>query len=529
MPKNTKMISNEDALRRGHARALWKRNMTLDYFNNQVKYKINQVVPFDHRDIFSLVPLLIDISSVANQPDEIKKEYFLAKLQVIEQDFVLTKDPKTRLPYLKRMYETVKTDCDIDWDDEAQIDHLFCSTLSQQMLGMMVERLPEEVLSLYHDKEGAKKLDDISLLNYVYTSRFQNAVSRKYKELNKAINLGTGINDTQVYHMLEDIDIAISSPTLNKGNVATFDPYTLNESTRRYFLDGEIKDLKSYIPNAMNPKKIDVTHHNTNEFIDGFANYLYGVHSQTVNEFRVAGIYTKDSTGNNKDLVFINGKSASELVAEKQAELGDAVQAEHTVAEMLRSAMTDGKSVVTLMRPKILEGGKVAFIHQELKVDLDKLNQVDREQNHNVFRRALDYVGLFKIRPRFVTNEERDANQASIKDSIDYKNALKSAEEKFVKVYNSNSQKIRDNDALKESKGKHVVKNKFVYTYPEVSIEEEENELDNGIENEQNIEDNAFREHLPSVIEAIEGVDHDVQEPIHEENLSKSVDLDTSI
>jgi hypothetical protein len=78
MSKNTVMLSNEAALREGNARAVWKRELTLEYFRN-VKYNINQVAPFDHRDMYSLIPLLVDISSVANEPEDVKKEYFLAK------------------------------------------------------------------------------------------------------------------------------------------------------------------------------------------------------------------------------------------------------------------------------------------------------------------------------------------------------------------------------------------------------------------------------------------------------------------
>ena len=531
MPKNTKMLSNTDALRRGNARAAWKRQLCLDYFSNQVNYKISNVVQFDDRDIHALIPLLVDISSVANESEEIQKEYFYAKLRVIEQDFVLTKDPSTRLPYLKKMYETVVTDWDIDWDNEAHIDRFFCSVAAQQMVGTMVEKLPLDVLGLYSNKNGAEMLDNISLLNFVYTRKFQNAISRKYKEMNAAIMVSTDYDDTPVTNIHEDVLITLADKAHNKGNVSTFDPTTVNESTLRYFLGGEINGMSASFPNTENPNVMDTIHFKTKDFVNEFITQLCNLSRQTLNEFRTTDVYVKNSLGNRKDLLFINGKSVSALIAEKKEDLGNKAAAEYAVAEMLRDAMTDGKSVVSLMRPRVLEGGKVSFVHQELKVDLDKLNQIERNRNHNAFRRALDYIGLFKIRPKFASNENRDAIQSDIKNREEYKNALKSAEEKFVRVYNETSKQIRDRNAERELKGKHPVKDKFLYNFPEVSIAEE-NELDNGnqmIENNPVVVNDDNRQRMNSISEVIEDNNLSIEQPIHENSFSKSVNLNGSV
>ena len=47
--KNIKMLSNEEALREGIERALWKIEFGSNYFHKIVKYDINEVAFFDHR------------------------------------------------------------------------------------------------------------------------------------------------------------------------------------------------------------------------------------------------------------------------------------------------------------------------------------------------------------------------------------------------------------------------------------------------------------------------------------------------
>ena len=103
---------------------------------------------------------------------------------------------------------------------------------------------------------------------------------------------------------------------------------------------------------------------------------------------------------------------------------------------MLTGALTDGKSIVTMMQVVTAKGGKTEFRHQEVKVDLDQLNKVDRaETNYSLFRRFLDWAHIWKIE-RFKTNDARDAAQEKLRNSKEFKDALRAAEDKFIHRYN---------------------------------------------------------------------------------------------
>ena len=480
MAKNNVMLSNETALRRGAARAAWKRNITYDYFSN-VKYDL-KALPFDHRDLNSLIPLLVDISSVANESEEIQKEYFMAKLKVIEQDFVLTKDPSTRLPYLKKMYDIVCTHTDIDWDDEAQIDHLFCSTAAQQMLGTMVERLPQEVLSLFPTPEDIARLDNISSQNYINTEKFRNAISRTDPTLNLNMKLNSVDEEGPFHGLQEDIARATANATDN-GTVATFDPTLVSKDIKKLFLGDEISVEQSLI-NPRTKEVMDTNIYTAEDFHRNILEMFEGVSSSTINELRLVDAYTFKGRHRKSDLLLINGETATELVERKTAELiannekDPVFKARQAVGKMILDAMLDGQSIVSIMRPKILQDGKVSFTHQVLNVDLDKLNKIERDEKHNAFRRALDYFKIWKIKPKYASNETRDANQRNTKLSENYKNILANAEKKFISVYNEHSKERRDEDAIKLEKGEKVDKNNFFEKFPVISNAKSQEDLD---------------------------------------------------
>ena len=521
MVKNTVMFSNEAALREGNARAAWKQRLTVEYFKN-VKYNLPKVAPFDYRDIYTLVPLLVDISSVAKESEEIQREYFLAKLQVIEQDFVLSKDHKTRLPYLKKMYETVKTDYDIDWDNPTEIDHLFCSTRAQQMLGTMVERLPTEVLSLYPDKEGAQKLDNISIMNYVNTKKFRNAVARTYPELNENVDLGPKDEEDPASLLKDDVLLTLAGANDKNKNVALFDPDKISASTTDFLLGKDI-NITVTEKDPFNPKKVVEINFNNEDFFMQFLDSATGISSQCLNEFKTVAVYSKGFSDPKKDFFLINGKPLSKIIEEKEKDLGNDPQAGRkaklAAGEMMRDALTDGKSVVTMMRTKILENGKVSFTHQELKVDLDKLNKIYRAKR-SIFGKIMTAIGLRKAN-KFPSNKDRDAEQEKFKSTADYTSSLKATEDKFIETYNKNSQEARKTEEQKELKKGFAVKDKFINAYPEITGKVMEDNPDTIIKGNDK-DKSSEREKLPPIMEVIEEEDMEIQAPIEEEDLAKS-------
>ena len=528
MPNNV-MLSNKTALSRGAARAAWKRNITYDYFKN-VKYDL-KALPFDHRDLNSLIPLLVDISSVANESEELQKEYFMAKLKVIEQDFVLTKDPSTRLPYLKKMYDIIYTHTNIDWDDEAQIDHLFCSTAAQQMLGTMVERLPQDVLSLFPSTEDIARLDNISVQNYINTEKFRNAVSRTDPQLNLNMKLNAVDEEGPFHGLQEDIARATVNATEN-GTVATFDPTLVSEDVKKLFLGDEVSVEQSLI-NPRTKEVMDTNIYTNEDFHRNILEMLEGVSSATINELKLVDAYTFNGRHRKSDLLLINGETATDLVQRKTAELiannekDPVFKARQAVGKMILDAMLDGQSVVSIMRPKILQDGKVSFTHQVLNVDLDKLNKIERDEKHNAFRRALDYFKIWKIKPKYASNETRDANQRNTKLSENYKNILANAEKKFISVYNEHSKERRDEEARKLEKGDKVDKNHFFEKFPVISNLNSQEELNSVIrdQNVQNFEQvNSIRDSINLDKDVNINYMDEIEQPIPEED-----DLENSV
>jgi hypothetical protein len=136
--------------------------------------------------------------------------------------------------------------------------------------------------------------------------------------------------------------------------------------------------------------------------------------------------------------LFINGKSVRDTIRELNEDKGHSVFEARVIAgKMLTGALTDGKSIVTMMQVVTAKGGKTEFRHQEVKVDLDQLNKVDRaETNYSLFRRFLDWAHIWKIQ-RFKSNDARDAAQEKLRSSEKFQKALREAEDKFINRYNS--------------------------------------------------------------------------------------------
>ena len=66
---------------------------------------------------------------------------------------------------------------------------------------------------------------------------------------------------------------------------------------------------------------------------------------------------------------------------------------------------------------------------------------MNRKENYSVFRRFLDWAGIWKI-PSYPTNEQRDANLKKIKEDPNYSKMLREREDKVINTYNQ--AKIKD-------------------------------------------------------------------------------------
>ena len=531
MPKNTNMLSNKVALEAGIDRAAWKLELGAEYFFKEVTYDVAKLDFFDHREIRTIAAMLIDISSVANETEDVKREYYIGKLHVFEQEFLFSKDPEAKNRLLKKIYEEIATDIDIDWDNPAEIDHVACSLRVQQVLGTIADKTPQDVLKVYNTVSEAKRLDNISLKNMMNLGVFQNTlVEQCPKEIASKITAGMNF-DGYAYRFRNDIINAFVKANEDGTNVATFDPNT-SETFKKHFLGDEF-DLvfTKRSTDPLEPDAMIEEHYTSDDATKNFMEYIYGISSGTVNEYIVMSGYL---TGHSKEeMLFINGRPMSEIIAEQEAVYANDPTPRKTAlisaGRILRDALTDGNSVVSIMRPYLVEGGKVAFNHQEIKVDLDKLNKIERQEKHNVFRRMLHAIGI-RIPHKYASNQERERNQSAIKSDPQYQAALKNAEKKFIDAYNKNSREKRDEETRKLNDPNHkkpVVKDPLFNNYPEISPTKPDYNPD--IINES-IHNESVRENLPSITEALdEDGERDFSQIIDEHELDKSKEFDPNV
>ena len=447
MPKN-EIFSNEEALKRGKERAKWKINTTLEYFKNTT-YKKDSSIGFDFRDMYSLIPLLIDISEVANSSEDVKKEFFISKLKEMEQAFITPgpinpkmPDPERIKPYIKRMYETIYTnENQIDWDDEASIDHVFCSIITTQAIGTMVEKFPREIIELYPTRKESEKVDVLSARSYFLSDKLRNELAKRDRDMLKELTISPNRTDTYLTQVWTTTQPAFFDSIEKGSSVTVLDP-TVTSVSKNHFLGKKFSFDEPLLNPGDDPSTFD-----SDDAAFRYLEALSDVASKSVIE------YITDKGVDKKipylDLLYINGKTAEELVNEKMQDEGMRQSvAKREVGKILRDALTDGKSIITLLRPAIEPDGKTTFKHHEIKVDLDKLNKLERKENHNAFRRFLDKINLWKIKPQYASNEERDRVQSETKGTDEYKNMLRAAEDKFINTYNEISQENHSNVLL---------------------------------------------------------------------------------
>ena len=527
-PKNTVMVSNREALEAGINRAAWKLKMGAKYFFEMVDYDVSKVDFFDHRELRTVTAMLIDISSVENESDEVKEKFYISKLKEFEQEFLFSGDPEAKNRLMRKIYEEIDTDTNIDWDNAAEIDHIVCSLRVQQVLGTIPDRTPQDVLNAYPTEAGAKKLDTISLKNLISLGNMQNAIAAQHSDLGESIQVGAN-TDSYGYRLRHDTITTFVKASEDGTNVAMFDPNT-SITLKKHFLGDEF-DLVETKPDPTDPDEIVEEHYTSDEAAKHFMQYIYGMSDGTVNEHILVSGYLKGHS--REELLFINGRPISEIIQEQENKHeGDSLARSKALissGKILRDALTDGRSVVTLMRPYLVDGGKVIFNHQEIKVDLDKLNKIERQEKHNVFRRMLHAIGI-RIRPKYPSNEARETNQGVTKSDPRYQTALKTAEKKFIDAYNKNSRDKREEEKEKmndPTRKKPVAKDPLFNNYPEISPVKPDYNPD--IINESN-HNEPMRENLPPITEALEeDVERDFSQIIDEHELDKSKEFEPNV
>lgn len=516
---NPVMFSNEEALRRGIERADWKIQTAIEYFNSQ-NYDYKKKVFFDHRETQTIAALLIDISSVANAPEEVKKAYYFEQLKLFEEEFILSDDEGRKARFMQELCNNLATRIDIDWDDERAIENLACSYRAQQAPGTTVERIPFEVLSMFGHKDDVQAFDSIGVKNMIHLTKFASALAARFPNL----------ADILVCPDLHNADYKFRESIIEKMQVARddgsnqiiIDP-TESEVMKKVLLGDEFRIVERK-PSRIDPDEYDETIFDEMLAMQSFAKAIYTISGSTMNEYMTVSGYKGERGDNRSDLLLIDGRPLTDIAKEKQQELRNNGDSSMTYAAIegtvLRDALCAG-SVITVMRPNMLPGGKIDFSYQEFKVNLDALNKFERDEKHNAFRRALDYLGIWKIKPKYPSNAQRDAMQEERKRSAEYQQSIKAAEKKFIDTYNKNSQEKRaaENEKQKKSE-KPVQRNKLYQGFPEVSNAADDRAREEDINEPVNNNNNDLvREALPTILEELEeDKDIEVSSPIISED-----------
>ena len=514
---NEVMFSNEQALRRGIERAKWKIDTAIEYFEKEVKYDYKKKCFFDHREVHTIAALFIDISSVANAPEDVKKAYYISELKKFEEEYILSDDEERKARFMQRLCDNLATSIDIDWDDERAIENLACSYRAQQAPGTTVERIPFEVLSMFGHKDDVQAFDSIGVKNMIHLTKFASALAARFPNL-ADILVCPDLHNAD-YKFRESIIEKMQVARDNGTNQVIIDP-TESEVMKKVLLGDEFRIVESK-PNRLDPDEYDENIFDEMQAMQSFAKAIYTISGSTMNEYMTVSGYKGERGDNRSDLLLIDGRPLTDIAKEKQQELrnnGGASTMTYAALEgtVLRDALCAG-SVITVMRPNMLPGGKIAFSYQEVKVNLDALNKFERNEKHNAFRRALDYLGIWKIKPKYPSNEQREAMQAERKISAEYQQSIKDAEKKFIDTYNKNSQEKRaaENEKQKKSE-KPVQRNKLYQGFPEVSNAADDRARDENINEPVNNNNNDLvREALPTIIEELEeDKDIEVSSPI---------------
>ena len=444
--------------------------------------KEGKPIDMDVRHPTDIAALIIDTTGV---PEEEREAYFLKQAEEITKAFY-TLDEKTEFPYpeaikpyIKMVYDKMPREMSFDWDNVEDVERLLAMIQVSQTFATFVKDFTSLVFELYPTAADVNWIDNFTANATLicHDARLNLAsITDPYAE-SERMELSRQKYDSLENRVVSEVSHPIFDARIKGSNDIYLD-VTASDFTKKHFLNTPFEDT------------FDEDYYNSDgygkTYLELFAAAYKNASIEQMSDNAIADATKKDTI--EFDRLLINGKPVNEILRELQEEQEYSVFDSKVLAgRMFRDALTDGKSVVTLMQVKTAADGTAEFCHQEIKVDLDQLNKVDREEgNYSWFRKLLDWANIWKIPPRFQTNDARDAAQVMLKESKDFKDALRAAEDKFLDAYNS--PEVQKWPA------------RFVKAMPKmtrVEKKETEKELTEGAQTHE--ENPPMREQLPSV------------------------------
>jgi len=391
---------------------------------------------FDVRHPTDIAALVIDVSNV---PESEQDDYIRQQAEEIAKAFFTVDTntnrpyPEAIKPYIKKVYDKMAVSTNIDWNDPMAVERIIATYKASQSFATLVKDFPDFVFDLYPDVADIRRIDVLSAKSSLIVNDAQIAWDDNPDPYNEGEEKSESFAMFSRYGSLDNRLMSELGHPVFDARIADSDVIMLDavasDLTKRHFLGVEFEE------------QIGNNSYNSDEYAKMYLEKLANNHMRTsIEQFSSFAIATATDDGSMFDYerVFINGKSIRQTISELQNEQQmSGFNAQITAGKMLRNALTDGKSVVTMMQVVNAKDGKVEFRHQEIKVDLNKLNKVDKqESNYSGFRRFLDKIGIWKIQ-KFKSNEARDAAQAKTKNNPDFKKALRAAEDRYMEMYNS--------------------------------------------------------------------------------------------
>ena len=419
------IIRNKEVLLRAAKSANWKTSRATQCVDRRFGGK---QLPYDKRNIFNLAALSIKMDNI---PDAEREAYFDSEVEKIIDAFEGLTDIK---PYMEKLYSMVAVDENIDWSDEAQVENMFISLQTNQAISTMAPDFPKETIELYQTHEEIKRIDGLICKSDMLYFKVGELLMQTdfYDQINKLIPIGLikgGFYGTPTTKMEIEVTERVLNETANRNGTILLDA-AINDHAKKFFFG---KPVEMYNP-------YDNTLYNEDQYAKDYLSALeFAARHSSIEQLTIKTLNKgdEDCEFDYHSLLRINGKSLSELRQDLKREknlYGE--NAEFALGKMLRNALTDGKSLVTMTRLTPSADGRMRIEHKELKVDLDRLNEIDRKENHyNFFRRWLDKIGWWKIQ-RFPTNARRDANQEKLKNDPKYQSSMRALEDKVEEIYN---------------------------------------------------------------------------------------------
>ena len=298
-----KVIENKEVLMRAVRNVHWKIQRAVRCVDERFR-GIDR--PYDKRDIGAVSALIFDVDG---KPESEKEGYYVKEVEEFINACERQGDVKK---YIKRMYDSIATDANVDWSDQVQVEKLLTNILASQALAIMFKKFKEDTFEIYDTHEKIMQVD--ALIGKAYMIYFEACEAIKNAGFGPTVNeylpMGLKRDDgviTSYTVVKRDACTSVFEATLDGKTEVVADPST-SENMTNFFLGNEFSYEEE--PGDM------FTHEKYGK------NYICALAtsggSTSIEQMMMTNIVNKDPEFEFEygDMLFINGKSFKELSSE---------------------------------------------------------------------------------------------------------------------------------------------------------------------------------------------------------------------